>query len=592
MKWLKILAFLSLSVMIGLFACNRLTGVKNQSSTVHNTQTNIAATQSSGGLSESANTKNYSTYFGGPTRGAHLMPTLATTANSPSGSMTDHTDVRVYQSINNQSEEHISINPANPSNLLISANANPQGCYVSFDGGSTWQGADQLPNENPSMMAGDPSTAFDANGNAYITTMIYRNVCCGGYYLFKSTDGGSTWNISDSVKTSYTFDKEMIATDHYSSSPYENNLYTTWVNRDNHKIEFDRLTYNGLSAPIQLSGTYEGYGPDVATGPNGNVYVCWEDDGTTTFTPPSKGVMFDKSTDGGQSFNGAYKAFSVNGMDPDGMGADPNFNGTRVNDFPSIAVDLSSSPYQGRIYIAYAEEVNGKSVIRVRFSIDGGSSWNNPVTVSDPNAVQSWFPWISVDPTNGWINIVYYHLNSSSTWYTDTWVAYSFDGGQTFNTGRVSDTAHVTKPFNGSYAGDYIGISAYGGSAWPTWHDERNGTWQVYVSKVDFTAPLKATISGPTQLTNGQQGTWTATASGGQTPYRYHWQYYYVCKANQPNCPGCGTQCGQWYDGGTGPSNTFTRTGNTAYAGVDVKVTVIDGDNNTKTVQAPECVFY
>jgi hypothetical protein len=32
--------------------------------------------------------------------------------------------------------------------------------------------------------------------------------------------------------------------------------------------------------------------------------------------------------------------------------------------------------------------------------------------------------------------------------------------------------------------GDYIGITAYGGKAYPIWHDDRNGTWQAYCSPV------------------------------------------------------------------------------------------------------------
>lgn len=50
---------------------------------------------------------------------------------------------------------------------------------------------------------------------------------------------------------------------------------------------------------------------------------------------------------------------------------------------------------------------------------------------------------------------------------------------------KVSDTAHITQPISNNYAGDYIGITAYGGNAWAAWMDNRNSTtWQIYVSKV------------------------------------------------------------------------------------------------------------
>ncbi len=76
-------------------------------------------------------------------------------------------------------------------------------------------------------------------------------------------------------------------------------------------------------------------------------------------------------------------------------------------------------------------------------------------------------------------------------------MAYS-KGGTVWNNMKVSDVSHITAPINNNifrpgYAGDYIGIAAYGGKAYPAWMDDRNGTWQVYVSPVYFNYPI---ISG------------------------------------------------------------------------------------------------
>ena len=544
-------------------------------------------------------------------------PTMVTSANGQTMGGKDYTDVRVYHNPAGdtvQAEEQIAINPTNPQNMIISANTivGEQGYYVSSDGGNTWQGANSLPTiHNTTTILGDPSVAFDAQGNAYISTLKYYNSHdADGYYVIKSSNGGTSWNnkVPGLSYSSPGFDKEMITGD-----PNSNHLYAVWdsvhvvSNTDaNVKINFNYSIDGGqnFSTPKHLSQAHNGFGPDVAVGPSGQIYVCWEDLGTGSDPSkfhPSKGIMFDESTDGGMNFNGPFKAFSVNGMDPNGNQGDPNFHNTRVNDAPSIAVDLSNDSHQGRIYIAYAEEVNGKSVIRVRHSDDEGTSWSSPVTVSGPNAVQAWFPWIAVARSTGIVSVAYYYMNFSSNWSTDTWVAYSFDGGQTFQTSKVSDVSHVTEPIDNScstcnfaisYAGDYIGIAAMDSSAWATWADQRNGMWQVYVSRIDYvTVPLNFTLTGPTKLANGEQGTWTASAYGGTPGYTYNWQYYYICKTTtQPDCPGCGQACGQWFYGGS--ASTFQLSASTVYAGVNVKVTVTDQAGTRKTKEAAFCQFY
>ena len=67
-------------------------------------------------------------------------------------------------------------------------------------------------------------------------------------------------------------------------------------------------------------------------------------------------------------------------------------------------------------------------------------------------------------------------------------------------------------------------------------------------------------ISGPSFVTNGQQGTWTANASGGTTPYTYHWY-----RNDYGSTP-------YWQQAGTGSSYTTTVT-----SSFDLKVTVTDG---------------
>jgi hypothetical protein len=198
---------------------------------------------------------------------------------------------------------------------------------------------------------------------------------------------------------------------------------------------------------------------------------------------------FARSNDGGVSFQPYKVAFKYDGIRafPD----TPTFNYTRIADFPGLAVDKSTGPHRGRIYVAYPTKENhvGKAIIQVRYSDDEGQKWSAPKTVSISQGRQNFFPWIAVDDATGEVWAVYYSVDGAKKFETNTYVAYSSNGGATWENQKVSDVSHITAPINDTlfaqgYVGDYIGITAYEGKAYPIWHDDRNGTWQAYCSPV------------------------------------------------------------------------------------------------------------
>ena len=172
-------------------------------------------------------------------------------------------------------------------------------------------------------------------------------------------------------------------------------------------------------------------------------------------------------------------------------GPDPLFNQIDVNDFPAMAVDKSTGPHRGRIYVVLPikENGNGKAVIGFTFSDNQGGTWSAPTTISIPTGRQNFFPWITVDDCSGDVWVTYYSFDTPSGFTTNTYVAHSTDGGATWESQKVSDVGYITAPINDNifrkgYAGDYIGITAFGGRAYPIWMDNRNGTWQLYCSPV------------------------------------------------------------------------------------------------------------
>lgn len=426
-------------------------------------------------------------------------PTLPTKPNaSLRAGIIDGTDIRLLPSSHVQSEVIITINKNNPSNLLASANTllgafqYNQGFYASLDGGVTWTGADQLQNIPTNKVDGDPSVAFGADGTGYLTSIAAGSFGTAGYWFQKSADGGRNWSTGIKGNSGANFDKEMITADNLTSSPFANNFYCSWTdfNSGNGAVAFNRSTDKGATFSSELilrnGNVGFGQGTNVQTGPNGEVYVCWADHKQVVSPYKADGMGFTKSNNGGVSFTAASVIFPYRGTRVDGNDATYNF--TRVNDFPSMAVDKSTTSRRGRIYIAYPEANNADqhSEIKVRYSDNQGATWSSGVVVNIPNARQSFFPWVTVDDRYGIVWVVYYAFDQATGYSTNTYIAGSINGTTWLNQ-KVSDVAHITAAIDNNnfafgYAGDYIGIAAYNGIAYPTWMDNRNGTWQVYTS--------------------------------------------------------------------------------------------------------------
>lgn len=442
---------------------------------------------------------------------------IKTKANASTSSITDAQDVRVFPSPNVQSEVHISINKTNPNNLVASANTllgasggkllYNQGYYFSFDGGQSWSGADFLQNAPQNYILGDPSTAFTAHGNAILTTINFDISSFSYGYLFqRSKNGGNTWSHAQQARGdgyfTFGFDKLMTAADNSTTSPHANNFYAAWTDFSvgNGEVLFNRSTDGGrtFSSPLIIRTNIAGFGQgtNVQTGPEGQVYVCWADHSVYEYPYQADGLGFAVSKNGGASFKPYKVVFPYDGIRT--FGDEPTFGYTRVADFPAMAVDKSTGAYRGRIYVTYPTKQNhyGKAIVQVRYSDDEGKNWSSPVTVSISNGKQNFFPWIAVDDVTGEVWVVYDSFDEPTPYATNVYVAHSSDGGATWENQKVSDVSHITAPIDNNYfaygyAGDYIGITAYGGKAYPIWHDDRNGTWQLYCSPVSSSSSVQ-----------------------------------------------------------------------------------------------------
>ncbi|MBI1798947.1 MAG: hypothetical protein HYR73_04605 [Candidatus Eisenbacteria bacterium] len=183
-----------------------------------------------------------------------------------------------------------------------------------------------------------------------------------GVGIVKATfPGGATppvWgtpHIARMVDASMLFvDKQWLAADSSSGNLY---LSYTLFTVSEDSIEFRRSTDGGSTwGPIVImsADSAAGYvqGSRPAVGPNGELYVTWEQIGITT---PFDHFRIRKSTDQGGSFgpdlnvDDHYANF--------GTGA-PGFNRQSGITFPSIVVDRTFGPNRGRVYVGWNEAVN------------------------------------------------------------------------------------------------------------------------------------------------------------------------------------------------------------------------------------------
>lgn len=440
-----------------------------------------------------------------------------------------------------QNESSIAVSPLDPDFLISSAVDSRPGAhvYMSYDGGHTWENK-FLGLVNGNWQSGnDPSVGFDHLGNAYVMYGAFPTPFTGesGVYIAKSTDKGANWTSHIIViehKGVMTLDsafedKYYIEIDRSTASPYRGWMYTPWkrvTDRDSAtQIVFTRSTDGGLtwSVPIPISPRKPGtskhitFGqsfPLVKTGPNGEIYGVWNDG-------PARSIGFVKSTDGGETWTqptypvAGYEYLgtdrflirSVSRIDTIDKGTPNERYDTvavpdttdryhvlkktfRAETYPTIAVDQSNSSRRGWVYLCWSARQE-PDIFFIR-STDGGATWSQPKVIQSETRHDQWWPWISVDETNGDIGVMYSDSrNDPENILIDTYVSYSSDGGETWIDRKATDVMSDFRdnPFvDQVFAGDYSGNAFHDGKIYPSFLDTREDN-DVYTAVVDIRQP-------------------------------------------------------------------------------------------------------
>lgn len=427
-------------------------------------------------------------YHGEAIRAAGVPP-----QNSPDIPVTDEQEVT-------QTENSVFIDPQNEYYLLNSNNSSswisgfaqqPWGADAlwSLQQGEAWQGSTQGVNGTNN---GDPSTAIGLNGWWYVGRIAADN----GQAVSYSKNQGKTWTrvkVGEGPSAGYgLLDKNHLWIDNAADSPYEGNLYAAWTNfipghSDTNQVQVVRSADRGLtwSPPVNISGPVMAqklnHGVNLHTGPEGEVYAAWSI--YDTWPSDETAIGFCRSSDGGASWHPAVRILD----NLKGIRASLTGKNMRVHAFPSMAVDISTGPRRGTLYLVFPNVgfpgVNTGNDIDIYLikSTDQGQNWSVPVRVNqDPAGLgkQHYFPWITCDPVTGGLCVIYYDDRNLPSTDAATFVSYSYDGGLTWNDFQVSDYSFTPSPVPGlafTYFGDYIGIQSRNMKVYPVWTDNRNG---------------------------------------------------------------------------------------------------------------------
>jgi len=277
--------------------------------------------------------------------------------------------------------------------------------YVSFDTGKTWTVS---LDKRDSTITADAAVAYGVDGSALFATLAR-------WGMYRSRDGGKTWDPPTKTPPAYGWDREYLIAD-FSPGKYHGRVYMNstvsvpWVsdssppgfggNQKENAVALFTSTDGGtkygnpivrlVPRPEGILGMSESvvlsdgtlmtlYGhrkpvPNATPGGGGGGRG-----GLAARTPlPAANYWLDviTSTDGGESWNTANRIGDYWMNRPRSEGAV----------IPDIAVDPGSSHFKDRVYVVWSDFRSGRLEVMLSYSSDKGKTWSREQIINDDRA--------------------------------------------------------------------------------------------------------------------------------------------------------------------------------------------------------------
>jgi hypothetical protein len=283
------------------------------------------------------------------------------------------------------------------------------GFAVSHDSGRSWRHG-LLPGvtvesspPGPERAASDPSVAYDAAHNAWLIATLTLEQGGSRVMVARSIDG-EHWSSPVTAAAGQALDKQWLACDNGSSSPFRGRCYALYTD-DAKNITVSQSSEDGgntWSAPARASGLLVGTQP-VVLADGTLVTIAGAYAGEKALTGSIESL---RSTDGGATFTR---------VDLAGLFSADNAP-MRAISLPSVALDGAGTLYAAWADCRFRSSCHANDIV-VSTSTDG-ATWTGPVRVplAPPSStLDAMIPGLGADPTRpGRLALVYAYFTPNS----------------------------------------------------------------------------------------------------------------------------------------------------------------------------------
>jgi hypothetical protein len=309
----------------------------------------------------------------------------------------------------------------------------------------------------------DPSVAYDAQHRVWLVASLAVAANTSAILISRSRDGVH-WDAPVAATVAPTLgplllDKEWIACDNGSASPFRGHCYVSYSDFRTNEISTQVSTDGGLTWGLPVGAPDAAGRPSIVGDFSPGVQPVVRPDGMVVIPYYDQSRLAAiRSTDGGVTYSPAA------GIGPARYRGVPRL---RVSPLPVAEVDGA-----GTIYVAWADCAARPGCPRnsiVMSSSRDGLTWSTPTRVPTGNA-DAELPGLAADPaTPGRLALAYYTVSGSSL---DVWFVSSRDGGATWTKPQRLSSRSVSLDWiaateGGLMVGDYISTSFAGPRAVP-----------------------------------------------------------------------------------------------------------------------------